>query len=77
MRRGATLCVLVLAGCAGGGAGSSDCGPDWFLVGERDGRVNTGSQIEHYAARCGVPVDRGRYEEGYREGFSQRPRPAV
>ncbi len=76
MKRLAMLAVALLAGCAGG-AGSSDCGPDWFQVGERDGRMNTGSQIEHYAARCGVPADRGRYEEGYREGFSQRPRPTV
>jgi hypothetical protein len=69
------VCVGVLTGCAG--IGSADCGPDWFAVGERDGRINAGSQVERYAARCGVPVDRARYEEGYQQGFAQRPRPVV
>jgi hypothetical protein len=75
MRRLVMLFVLGLAGCAG--VSSSDCGPDWFAIGQRDGRMDAGRQIERYAARCGTPVDVQRYEEGYREGFSQRPRPVA
>ncbi|MGH8726053.1 MAG: hypothetical protein ACREU1_14450 [Burkholderiales bacterium] len=71
MRRLAVLCVLVFSGCVG----TADCGPDWFAVGSRDGRINAGSQAERYAARCGTPVDTARYDEGYREGFAQRPVP--
>jgi hypothetical protein len=57
---------------------SVDCGPDWFAVGQRDGRINAGEQqIERYAARCGGPVDRQRYLEGYRDGFDQRPPPMM
>lgn len=75
MRRAAILGLILLSGCAG--TGGSDCGPDWYALGQRDGRMNFGSQAERYASRCGVPVDRARYEEGYQEGFSQRPRPVV
>lgn len=70
MRRLAILAVLALAGCAG-----VDCGPDWRSIGERDGRINAGSQVASYAARCGTPVDNAAYEEGYRVGFSRRPIP--
>ena len=73
MRRLALLVIVLLAGCADGGVGSRDCTGDWFLIGERDGRMNVGSQAERYAARCGVPVDGARYEEGYRKGMSERP----
>jgi hypothetical protein len=48
MRRWAVLSAALLAGCAG----ASDCGPDWFQVGSRDGRINAGSQAQRYAARC-------------------------
>jgi hypothetical protein len=41
-------------------------------IGQRDGRLNVGSQAERYAARCGA-VDTAAYEEGYRQGFAQRP----
>jgi hypothetical protein len=68
------LAGLALGGCAG--VGSSDCGPDWRSVGQRDGRINAGSQAERYAARCGTPVDSAAYEEGYRAGFAQRPIPS-
>lgn len=67
------LVVTLLVGCAG--AGSSDCGPDWRAVGQRDGRINAGTQAEHYAARCGTPVDTAAYQDGYAEGFAQRPIP--
>lgn len=73
MRRLAILALLALASCAGGG--SSDCGPDWRSVGERDGRINAGSQAANYTARCATPVDAAAYEEGYRLGFSHRPIP--
>jgi len=73
MRRLSMLGLLALAGCAG--MNSQDCGPDWFSVGRRDGRMNAGSQIERYAVRCGGPVDRARYEAGYEEGFYERPKP--
>jgi len=72
MKRLPLLAFLALAGCAGT---SVDCGPDWFEIGKRDGRIAAGSQIERYAARCGVPVDRARYEEGYRESLAQRGPP--
>lgn len=71
MRRLALISLVALAGCAG--ADSRDCSGDWFLIGERDGRLNAGSQAERYAARCGVPVDTARYDEGYRKGVSGRP----
>jgi hypothetical protein len=72
MRRFTLLAVVLLGGCA---IGSVDCGPDWRAIGERDGRINAGSQAERYAARCAVPVDRAAYEEGYQAGFARRPPP--
>jgi hypothetical protein len=74
MKTIAVLAALALTGCAG--SGSSDCGPDWRSVGQRDGRINAGSQAANYAARCGTPVDSAAYEEGYRAGFAQRPVPS-
>lgn len=65
------LAVSLVAGCAS----TADCGPDWFAIGQRDGRINAGSQAARYAARCGGPVDEARYAEGYAEGFSHRPTP--
>lgn len=70
----ALACLMVLGGCAGTGGG--DCGPDWYQIGWRDGRLNAGSQAEHYAARCRVQVDLARYDEGYRAGFFERPIPS-
>ena len=69
-----TLLVLtgLLAGCASG----VDCGPDWRAIGERDGRINAGSQAERYASRCGGKVDTAAYDAGYAEGFSRRPPPS-
>jgi hypothetical protein len=72
MPRLSILAVLALSGCAT----TADCGPDWLSIGQRDGRINAGSQVERYAARCGVSVDRDRYAQGYAEGFSQRPTPS-
>jgi hypothetical protein len=67
--RAALLLCLALSGCA------SDCGPDWYEVGMRDGRINAGSQVERYAGRCGARPDETRYAEGYSAGFAQRPIP--
>lgn len=67
-------CVLVVSGCAA--ADRVDCGPDWYAIGQRDGRMNAGLQVESYAARCAVPVDAARYLAGYRAGFAERPLPS-
>jgi len=72
MRRLSIFAVLLLAGCAG----TADCGPDWYSIGQRDGRINAGSQAARYAARCGGTVDEARYREGYADGFSYRPPPS-
>ena len=71
MRRMPIVAVALAAGCAGTAA---DCGPDWRALGQRDGRIDAGSQAARYAARCNTTVDTAAYEEGYREGFAQRPR---
>lgn len=75
MRRLALLAVIALSACAG--AQSSDCTGEWFEIGKRDGRMGALSQAERYGARCGIPVDVQRYEEGYRAGSAERPRPPV
>jgi hypothetical protein len=69
--KGASLiaaCCAILGGCA------ADCGPDWFSVGARDGRLGVESQVDNYAGRCSGPVDRVRYEEGRQAGLAMRPR---
>ena len=68
MRLFLAACTLLVSACA------SECGSDWYQVGERDGRMGAGSQAERYTARCGQ-VDTARYNEGYREGFALRPPP--
>jgi hypothetical protein len=70
MRAALLVVSLVISGCA------ADCGPDWYQVGERDGRLGVYSQVDYYAARCsGARPDAARYAEGYRAGFAQRPVP--
>ena len=70
MRLAVVFLSSVISGCA------ADCGPDWYQLGERDGRLGVQSQVELYAARCtGARPDEARYTEGYRVGFSQRPIP--
>jgi hypothetical protein len=61
-----------LAGCA---TNTADCGPDWFAIGQRDGRLGATHQDEYYAARCAAPVDHARYGDGWQAGFAQRPLP--
>jgi hypothetical protein len=68
-RNPAILALVFLGGCA------ADCGPDWRSTGERDGRINAGSQAASYTARCGGTLDAAAYEEGYRAGFARRPPP--
>ena len=71
MRPFLVLVVLGLAGCAAGG----ECGPDWRALGERDGRMNYGSQVSRYEARCTTKVDTAAYDEGYARGSALRPPP--
>jgi len=68
-KRLAILALMLLGGCA------VDCGSDWRSTGERDGRINAGSQAASYSARCGGTVDTAAYEEGYRAGAARRPPP--
>jgi len=71
MKRLILLAAVALSGCAAAGG---DCGSDWGAVGERDGRMNFGSQAERYAARCGK-VDIAAYNEGFARGSALRPPP--
>jgi hypothetical protein len=66
--------IGLLGGCASAG---SDCGPDWYAIGQRDGvlGVQMQSQAERYIARCTAQVDQARYAEGWRDGFRRRPIP--
>lgn len=68
----AAACGAILAGCAA--IGTTDCGSDWYAIGQRDGRLGANPQIDAYAARCGGQVDRARYAEGWDAGWAMRPR---
>jgi hypothetical protein len=70
MKSTVVLLLLVVAGCAS----AIDCGSDWFAIGQRDGRMNALNQTARYSAQCSG-MDSARYNEGYRDGFSQRPIP--
>jgi hypothetical protein len=65
--------LLVIAACAS----TADCSADAYQLGRRDGRLGAGleAQADIYGARCGAPIDRARYTEGYRDGFRERPIP--
>lgn len=63
--------ALAMAGCATSG----DCSGDWYAIGQRDGRLGANPQAELYAQRCAA-VDAGRYRDGWRDGFAQRPIPS-
>ena len=67
--------VLALAGCAQ--LGAVDCGPDWYSIGQRDGRIGALQQADGYARRCGVKVDEDAYLRGWRDGYSLRPHPTA
>lgn len=64
----ASVCCALMAGCA------TDCGSDWYAIGQRDGRLGVDSQADGYAARCSGQLDRQRYEEGVQAGLAMRPR---
>jgi len=66
----AAACAAILSGCAATGA---DCGPDWYAVGARDGRLGATPQAELYARRCAAAVDSTRYMDGWQAGFYERP----
>ncbi len=67
----AAFCVIA-GGCA---VTSADCGPDWYAIGARDGRLGARPQAEFYAARCAGQVDTARYTNGWQAGFDERPIP--
>jgi len=64
---------LIAACCAIFGGCAADCGPDWYSIGARDGRLGV-MQIDRYAGHCAGPVDRARYAEGWDAGNAMRPR---
>lgn len=66
--------LLLLPALVAGCAATVDCGSDWFAVGRSEGRINALNQAERYAAKC-PGMDTARYNEGYRDGISQRPIP--
>jgi hypothetical protein len=65
----------ILAGCVN--LGAADCGPDWYSIGQRDGRLGAQPQEENYARRCRGEVDAVRYRDGWQDGFGRRPRPTA
>lgn len=70
----ASALLTLLAGCAD--LGKIDCGPDWYAIGQRDGRIGAQPQDASYAQRCGA-VDAARYRDGWQDGVSARPRPTA
>jgi len=68
----AAACAAIMSGCA---ATAADCGPDWYAVGARDGRLGAQPQAQFYATRCAGPVDSTRYMDGWQAGFADRPIP--
>jgi len=65
-------CGMIASGCA---ITAADCGPDWYAIGARDGRLGARPQAEFYAARCAAQVDTARYVDGWQAGFNERPIP--
>jgi hypothetical protein len=68
----AAACSVIASGCA---VTAADCGPDWYAIGARDGRLGARPQAELYAARCTAQVDTARYMNGWEAGFYERPIP--
>lgn len=69
MRNGLFLLLALLGGCVS----AADCASDWYSTGQRDGRLGA-YQADLYAGKCTTTVDRARYDQGWQEGFAQRPR---
>jgi predicted small secreted protein len=67
--------VLLVSLLLGACATASDCGGDWYAIGQRDGRIGAQMQAATYASRCSAQVDEARYAEGWRDGYSARPIP--
>jgi hypothetical protein len=72
MRSASLLLIALVAGCAN--LSSADCG-DAYATGARDGRLGATPQAQAYAGRCGRPTNDGRYNEGWRAGYAERPVP--
>lgn len=71
----AVAALALLAGCAT--LATDDCGMDSYQLGRRDALLfRIRPQDETYKARCGESTfDVGRYLQGWREGYSDRPSP--
>jgi hypothetical protein len=72
MRHLLLLSLALLGGCVS----AADCNSDWYSTGQRDGRLGA-YQAGLYASHCTTTVDTARYDQGYEEGFAQRPRIAA
>jgi len=69
MRNPLFLSLALLGGCVS----AADCASDWYSTGQRDGRLGA-YQAQLYVSHCSGPVDTSRYDQGWQEGFAQRPR---
>ena len=76
MKRLFLMTSVLLAAAVAGCATTSDCGGDWYAIGQRDGRLGATPQADLYARSCPA-VDTQRYSDGWSDGFAQRPRPVV
>ena len=71
------LCMLMLAGCAGGPI--VEChGTQWYRLGLEDGAAGASGEAERYATSCGADFNRASYDQGFRDGLARAPqRPAT
>ncbi len=70
MKTTTILLLTLLAGCAS----TTNCGSDWYAIGERDGLLGAPFQAEQYAGQC-TTMDTARYDEGFRVAYARRPLP--
>ena len=68
------LCMLMLAGCAGGPI--VEChGTQWYRLGLDDGAAGASGEAERYATSCGADFNRASYQQGFQDGLARRPQP--